>query len=311
MVPLRVTMESFGACVGYDPDKSTAIIITEQGRIEVPINTNTIYYNYDWKVENDTNAVVSNGRIYLPIRAVLECAGFSHIEWDSNTKTVVAYSFEVDDSELFVDSIPDLAMLTQNLLLGSVIFVNGQYYSTPDYIKRLENIVIHYYEDDLNIAIFTTFTTEIQANTDGVWETEYNWNTTRNTEYNLTARDVEMAKRAALADLYEKLAMDDTDQYWISFRRFGKVLAGDAEIEKFGITGEQVGLPGWSLVYAFYEHGMPGGSASGLLYCVDDMDDGFMNADNAIGKFSGINMKKENGVLYFWYPDLKERGIYN
>ncbi|AET70564.1 hypothetical protein Desor_5176 [Desulfosporosinus orientis DSM 765] len=39
------------------------------------------------------------------------------------------------------------------------------------------------------------------------------------------------------------------------------------------------------------------------------MTDEFMAAENAIGIFNGIHMKKEKGVLWFSYKDLKDEGI--
>jgi len=46
-------------------------------------------------------------------------------------------------------------------------------------------------------------------------------------------------------------------------------------------------------------------------FYVPDMTDEFYNSENAVGTFSGIRMKKENGVLYFWYDDVKANGIYS
>jgi hypothetical protein len=41
------------------------------------------------------------------------------------------------------------------------------------------------------------------------------------------------------------------------------------------------------------------------------MTDEFFNAQNAVGTFSGIRMMKKDGVLKFWYDDVKARGIYS
>ena len=67
----------------------TAIIITDHDRIEIPVGTNYIYNNNNL-IKNDTNAVIKDNRIYLPIRAVLESADFT-VAWDSTTNTVNAY----------------------------------------------------------------------------------------------------------------------------------------------------------------------------------------------------------------------------
>ena len=152
MVPLRVTMESAGFVVGYDPDAHTAIVITEHNRIEVPIGTNKIYTN-NQLTENDTNAVVKNGRTYLPIRAVLENAGYT-VEWAGDTRTVNAYTFNYDENEFVPYSTSSLTTLVDNILKGNVVYINGQYYATPDYVKMMTNVQVHYLGNDLNTAIY-------------------------------------------------------------------------------------------------------------------------------------------------------------
>lgn len=152
MVPLRVTMESAGFAVGYDSNAHTAIVITEHNRIEVPIGTNKIYAN-NQLTENDTNAVVKNGRTYLPIRAVLEKAGYT-VEWAGDTRTVNAYTFNYDENEFIPYSTSSLTTLVDNILKGNVVYINGQYYATPDYVKMMTNVQVHYLGDDLNTAIY-------------------------------------------------------------------------------------------------------------------------------------------------------------
>ena len=152
MVPLRITMESCGAAVGYDVNKRTAIVITEHDRIEVPIDTNYLYNNNE-KITNDTNSVVKNGRTYLPIRAVLESAGYT-VEWDSNSKSVVAYNFSYDRNNLIPYHTGSLETLAERLLSGEVVYIDGSYYTTPDYVRTLNNVQINYLGNDLNIAIY-------------------------------------------------------------------------------------------------------------------------------------------------------------
>lgn len=151
MVPLRATMEAAGAAVGWDQEKQTAIVITEHDRTEVPIGKDYLYNN-NTKIQNDTIAVVKNGRTYLPIRAVLEAADFT-VEWDGVTRTVSAYTFVLDDT--FVPySTGSIVTLLENILAGNVVYANGQYYATPEYVKLLVNTQIVYTGDDLNTAIY-------------------------------------------------------------------------------------------------------------------------------------------------------------
>jgi hypothetical protein len=152
MVPLRITMESCGAAVGYDINKETAIVITEFDRIEVPIGTN-YFYNNNELITNDTVSVVTNGRTYLPIRAILESAGYT-VEWNSDSRSVIAYNFSYDENDLVLYNTGSFETLIQNLLSGNVIYIDGKYYATPDYVKMLNTVQVNYLGDDLNTAIY-------------------------------------------------------------------------------------------------------------------------------------------------------------
>lgn len=171
MVPLRITMESAGACVGYDSNKNTAIVITEHDRIEVPIGTDYLYNN-NVKIQNDTEAVVNNGRTYLPIRAVLESADYM-VEWDKSTQTVNVYNFAIYEATLVPYSTSNLQNLAEQLLNGNVVYINGQYYATPSYVKSLANTQVTYYGNDLNTAIYPQANRYI--NIDEIKESENSW----------------------------------------------------------------------------------------------------------------------------------------
>lgn len=152
MVPLRATMESAGFVVGYDENAKTAIIITEHNRIEVPIGTNKVYVNNTLKT-NDTDAVVKNGRTYLPIRIILEAAHYT-VEWDNNTNSVNAYTYSYDEENFVPYHTSDKATLLEKVLEGKVVYINGEYYATPEYVKLLNNVQVYYTNEDLNIAIY-------------------------------------------------------------------------------------------------------------------------------------------------------------
>ena len=152
MVPLRVTMESAGFVVGYDGEKQTAIVITEHDRIEVPIGTNIIYENNN-RIENDTIAVVKNGRTYLPIRAVLEAANYT-VEWEANSNSVIAYTYKYNSTDFVPYNTSSLETLVSRVLSGEVVYVNGQFYATPEFVKMLNTVQVHYTGSDLNTAIY-------------------------------------------------------------------------------------------------------------------------------------------------------------
>lgn len=82
LVPLRVTMESFGAEVLWEAESQTAIVKSGSTTVRCKIDEKCIYRN-NVKIENDATAVIVGGRTYLPIRAVLEAFGAT-VTWDGN-----------------------------------------------------------------------------------------------------------------------------------------------------------------------------------------------------------------------------------
>ncbi|MBQ4526945.1 MAG: hypothetical protein II998_02620 [Clostridia bacterium] len=81
-VPLRVTMEAFGAEVDWESDTSTAVIRKGTTTVRCCVGDNWIYRN-NTKIVNDAATVINNGRVYLPIRVVLEAFGAT-VEWDGS-----------------------------------------------------------------------------------------------------------------------------------------------------------------------------------------------------------------------------------
>ena len=89
-VPLRATMEQFGATVEWDSKSQTAIVKKDGTTVKVPIGKYYIYKN-DLSIANDTAAIIKDNRTYLPIRAVLE-AFEAEVDWDNVNSTVVVSS---------------------------------------------------------------------------------------------------------------------------------------------------------------------------------------------------------------------------
>ena len=86
-VPFRLTMETFGCTVNWDQATQTAITSRDGVTVKVPIGKAYIEINGARK-NIDTVSVLSNGRTYLPIRAVLEAFGAT-VSWDGSSRTVV------------------------------------------------------------------------------------------------------------------------------------------------------------------------------------------------------------------------------
>lgn len=86
LVPLRATMEAFGAEVSWEDATKTAEVTYGNVTVKCTAWENCIYRN-GVKIENDAAACIVNGRTYLPIRAVLEAFGAT-VGWNGTDVTV-------------------------------------------------------------------------------------------------------------------------------------------------------------------------------------------------------------------------------
>ncbi|TJX15210.1 copper amine oxidase N-terminal domain-containing protein [Tissierella creatinini] len=102
LVPLRVTMESYGTQVEWNPDTRIATVKKDDVTVEVPLGQKYILKNGQ-EILIDTESVIKEDRTYLPIRAVIEAFG-SEVQWDKHTKTVVITSKPFDARSLLLDA---------------------------------------------------------------------------------------------------------------------------------------------------------------------------------------------------------------
>jgi hypothetical protein len=87
LVPLRVTMETYGCEVFWDNENKSAIVYRDGGTVVCPIGKNSILVNGE-TVAIDTAAVIVDNRTYLPIRCVLEAVGAA-VDWDGAARNVL------------------------------------------------------------------------------------------------------------------------------------------------------------------------------------------------------------------------------
>ena len=71
LVPLRATMEAYGASVSWDDGRKEAIVTLDETTVVCPTRESCIYRN-GTRIPADVGADIIDGRTYLPIRAVLE-----------------------------------------------------------------------------------------------------------------------------------------------------------------------------------------------------------------------------------------------
>lgn len=82
LVPLRATMEAFGATVRWDDTERCAVVAKDEVTVVSYIGEAAVYRN-GTKIPNDVAAEIRGGRTYLPIRVVLESFG-AEVGWNGN-----------------------------------------------------------------------------------------------------------------------------------------------------------------------------------------------------------------------------------
>ncbi len=158
-VPLRVTMESFGAKVGWNNESRTAIVSKDDITVEIPVGQSYIIKNGQ-KIKNDTAAIIKDGKTYLPIRAVLEAFGAT-IGWDNATKTVTVSKKSEDLLIHFID-VGQADCILIDLPGDNEILIDAGNKSDADtiinYIKNqsiddIEYLILtHFHEDHIGSA---------------------------------------------------------------------------------------------------------------------------------------------------------------
>lgn len=90
MVPLRICLSSIGCEVDWNQQRQTVISRKGEITVEVPMGKKEISKN-QIPISIDTVAIIKNGRIYLPLRGVMETYDYD-VDWDSKTRIVSVIS---------------------------------------------------------------------------------------------------------------------------------------------------------------------------------------------------------------------------
>lgn len=88
MIPLRKPLESIGASVSYDSINQTVLINKDNTEISIVVDGG-MFINGSAYRQMDAPAMLKDGRVYVPIRHILEVLGYS-VSWDQKAQTVTA-----------------------------------------------------------------------------------------------------------------------------------------------------------------------------------------------------------------------------
>ena len=133
LVPLRITMEAAGAYVVWNASNQTARIVSSNRDISITVGEAHFISN-GRVVGIDTTAIIRDGKIYLPIRSVLEEMSFS-VEWDKKTQTLFGYNHDFSSNDWIPYSTGNLKTLVNAMSKGYVVYYDGQYWASPRYAK--------------------------------------------------------------------------------------------------------------------------------------------------------------------------------
>ena len=120
LVPLRAAMEAYGCKVSWDEPSKTATVSKNDGIVQVPVGENRIIVN-GAKINTDTKAKIIDGRVYLPIRAVLEAFGAS-VGWDQTSQCVTVTSPSTDQAFPSWDVLRKSIKIANNYVIGGISY---------------------------------------------------------------------------------------------------------------------------------------------------------------------------------------------
>jgi len=131
MIPVRFVTAELGAEVSWDNKSQTAVIEKDGIRIDIPIGYSTMKVTEAGKVRSvkiDTEAVLKEGRTYVPIRFIAEALG-----------AVVDYS----------DIYHTVGIYLGELTAEEITTLRGYAYTQPEYAISYEEAKAMYSADDL------------------------------------------------------------------------------------------------------------------------------------------------------------------
>lgn len=103
----------------------------------ITIGSTTEYWNNNPKTLDAAPKII-NGSTYVPLSFISDSLGCD-VLWDSSTNTVSI----IKENKVYTDYVPystsDPETLLNNVSAGRVVYINGQYWATPEYATVLAN----------------------------------------------------------------------------------------------------------------------------------------------------------------------------
>lgn len=157
LVPMRAMFEAMGATVQWNPATQTATATKDGTTIQMTIGSTTAYVNGTPKTL-DVPAQTIDGRTMIPSRFIGENLDYN-VGWNSASQTVELKTYQnaydhLDAAAHGVPGVPDgwfkingsPEKMLRGIANGNIVYVNGQYWASPDYANMVgnENVVLVY-----------------------------------------------------------------------------------------------------------------------------------------------------------------------
>lgn len=151
LVPLRAMLEAVGASINWDEATQTVTAQKDATTIKLIIGNSSAYVNGTQK-SLDVPAQIIDGRTMVPARFIAENLHYN-VNWNGASKTVeiTPYSDVNDHPEIAASNVPGvpdgwvpcdigtLSSAVQAIADGDVVYVNGQYWCSPEYANTWTN----------------------------------------------------------------------------------------------------------------------------------------------------------------------------
>ncbi|MCD8238358.1 MAG: copper amine oxidase N-terminal domain-containing protein [Clostridiales bacterium] len=135
LIPIRGVFEKLGYEISWDADTKTASFENGESAILITAESSIFLMNGE-EVSLDVPASILNGSMLLPLRAVVETAGFK-VNWNGETKTV--YLETSDEESSYKEDMAELTENAETVYQESVIYSLLSLY-LPDEHNRRERI---------------------------------------------------------------------------------------------------------------------------------------------------------------------------
>lgn len=159
LVPLRAMLEAVGASINWEPSTQTVTAKKDSTTIKLIIGSSSAYVNNVQK-NLDVPAMIINERTMVPARFIAENFNYN-VKWNSasNTVNITSYNDVNDHPEIAahnVSGVPDgwvpcnigtLNSAAHAIADGSVVYVNGQYWCSPEYANAQTNESVVWVKD--------------------------------------------------------------------------------------------------------------------------------------------------------------------